>query len=86
MSRAQAEAAVPTLSFDAIDVSFDAIEDPKERRYFMQLPTSFDLSEEEVDKLRGLGGRLLRESPGYRDLIDSLQGAEKPGQRSMLKP
>jgi len=72
MSRAQAEAAVPTLSFDAIDVSFDAIEDPEEQRYFMNLPTSFVLSADEVDRLRALGGRLLRESPGYRELLDRI--------------
>lgn len=69
MPRAQAEAAVPKLRFDAIDVSFDAIEDPKEQRYFMDLPTSFVLSDEAVDRLRALGGRLLRESPTYRELL-----------------
>ena len=78
MSRAQAEAAVPTLSFDAIDVSFDAIEDPEEQRYFMNLPTSFVLSAEEVDRLRALGGRLLRESPGYRDLLDRISDRKAP--------
>ena len=31
---AEAEAAVPRITFDAIDVSFDAIEDPSERREF----------------------------------------------------
>ncbi|MDM0019418.1 patatin-like phospholipase family protein [Variovorax saccharolyticus] len=86
MSKAQAEADVPELRFDAIDVSFDSIADKKERLYFMNLPTSFVLSEEEVDKLRALGGRLLRESPGFRDLIDSLQGAATPAQRAALKP
>jgi NTE family protein len=60
--------------------------DKKERRYFMNLPTSFVLSEEEVDKLRDLGGRLLREAPGFRDLIDSLQGATTPAQRAALRP
>ena len=72
MSRAQAEASVPKLSFEAIDVSFDAIEDPQEQRYFMNLPTSFVLSAEEVDRLRALGGKLLRESPSYRELIERI--------------
>jgi hypothetical protein len=40
-SRAEAEAAVPKITFDAIDVSFDAIEDPAERRGFMEMPTTF---------------------------------------------
>ena len=52
----------PTCMFDAIDVSFDSIDDLEERRYFMNLPTSFVLPPEAVDRLRDLGGRLLRES------------------------
>jgi hypothetical protein len=35
-SRAEAEVSVPRITFDAIDVSFDAIEDPAERREFME--------------------------------------------------
>jgi NTE family protein len=82
MSKAQAEADVPDLRFDAIDVSFDSIVDPQERRYFMELPTSFVLSSEEVDKLRALAGRLLREAPGYRDLIQSVEDPAIPAQRA----
>ena len=73
MTRAEAEAAVPALSFDAIDVSFDAITDPQERRYFMELPTSFVLTAEAVDKLRAVGGRLLRESRGFQTLLRRIE-------------
>ncbi len=65
----QARAAVPSLSFEAIDVSFEAIDDPQERRYFMELPTSFALPAEAVDRLRALGGRLLRESPQFKAML-----------------
>lgn len=75
MSKAEAEAAVPKLSFDAIDVSFDAIENPEEKRYFMNLPTSFVLPDEAVDRLRALGGQLLRDSPAYRDLLQRIEDA-----------
>lgn len=75
MSKAQAEAAVPKLRFDAIDVSFESIEDPEERRYFMNLPTSFVLPDEAVDRLRELGGRLLRETPAYRELQQNMTGS-----------
>ncbi|SEB19155.1 patatin-like phospholipase family protein [Variovorax sp. YR216] len=68
MSKAQAEASVPKLRFDAIDVSFESIADPEERRYFMNLPTTFALPDEAVDRLRELGGRLLRETPAFREL------------------
>ncbi|MET0543108.1 MAG: patatin-like phospholipase family protein [Variovorax sp.] len=75
MSKAQAEAAVPDLKFDAIDVSFDAIENIDERKYFQNLPTSFVLPDDAVDRLRALGGQLLRQSPTYRDLMRRLDGA-----------
>lgn len=65
----QAEAAVPKIELHAIDVSFDAIRDEAERRYFMALPTSFHLPDEAVDRLREVGGRLLRESAGFQALL-----------------
>ena len=73
MTKAEAEAAVPALSFDAIDVSFDALTDPEERRYFMNLPTSFTLPPEAVDKLRAVGGRLLRESRSFQVLLRQIE-------------
>ncbi|MEP7101359.1 MAG: patatin-like phospholipase family protein, partial [Burkholderiales bacterium] len=69
MTKAQAEAAVPAISFDAIDVSFDSLVDPAERSYFMNLPTSFVLPSDAVDRLRAVGGRLLRESRAYQALL-----------------
>ena len=72
MTKAQAEAAVPAISFDAIDVSFDALADPQERRYFMDLPTSFVLPADAVDRLRAVGGRLLRESRSYQKLLKQI--------------
>lgn len=68
-TEAEAREAVPEVSFHAIDISFDAIADPEERRYFMTLPTTFALPPEAVDRLREIGGRLLRESPGFQALI-----------------
>lgn len=75
MSEAEAEAAVPRLSFDAIDISFDAIADPAERRYFMELPTSLSLPAEAVDRLRALGGRLLRDSRKMQELKRRIDAA-----------
>ncbi len=75
-SQAEAEAAVPMITFNTIDVSFDAIADPQEQRYFMELPTSFTLPPEAVDKLRELAGRLLRESPRFIELMESIAREE----------
>lgn len=38
----------------------------------MNLPTTFALPVEAVDRLRELGGRLLRESKGTQSLLQSL--------------
>ncbi len=51
-TKAQAEASVPRIDLDVLDVSFDAVPDPEERAYFMNLPTSFALTDEAVDRLR----------------------------------
>ena len=56
-----------------ITVSFDDIGDEKERQYFKRLPTSFTLSDEEVDGLREVGRRLLRASPDFQALVKALQ-------------
>ena len=72
MSRAEAEAKYPAIDFQVMDVSFDAIIDPEERAFFMNLPTSFVLDDEEVDRLREMGGRLLRQSPVYQEIVANL--------------
>ena len=51
-----------------IEVSFDLLE-AEERRYFKRLPTSFKLTDEQVDRLREVGGRLLRASPEFQNLL-----------------
>jgi NTE family protein len=85
-SRAEAEAAVPMITFDAIDVSFDAIEDPSERREFMEMPTTFHLPPESIDRLRELGGRLLRNSRPYKILIERIEEFAKRDTPSSGKP
>jgi NTE family protein len=74
MSEAQAEASVPKISLEVLDVSFDAIRDPKERDYFLNLPTSFVLKPDEVDRLREVAGRLLRQTPEYQQIVREMGG------------
>jgi NTE family protein len=59
-----------------IEVSFDAIDDPQQRRYFKLMPTSFSLQDKEVDDLRAAGRRLLRESPDFGELRHDLDGGD----------
>ena len=64
----------PSIDLYAIDVSFRDIADPGERHYFENLPTSFALSPEAVDRLREVAGRVLRASPAYSRLVQALGG------------
>jgi NTE family protein len=61
-----------------MDVNFENLSDPEERSFFMNLPTSFVLEEDQVDRLREVGGRLLRQSPTYQELLGKLNVIEQP--------
>jgi len=74
-SEAQAEASVPRVTSHVLDVSFDAIGDPQERATFMNLPTSFALPAADVDRLREVAGRLLRQTPEYKSLLLDFGGS-----------
>jgi NTE family protein len=71
-TREEAEARYPELRFHVLDINFENLSDPDERDYFMNLPTSFVLEDEQVDHLREVAGRLLRQSPVYQDLLMEL--------------
>jgi NTE family protein len=77
-TEAEAEASVPKITLHAIDVSFDTIRDPEERAVFMNLPTSFVLPAEDIDGLREIAGRLLRQSAEYETIVRELGGS--PGE------
>jgi hypothetical protein len=74
-TEAQAEASVPKVTLRVIDVGFDAIPDLKERASFMNLPTSFVLPADDVDRLREVAGRLMRQSADYQALVREFGGA-----------
>ena len=74
-SEEEAEASIPKVSLQVLDVSFDAIADPKERAYFMDLPTSFVLPAENIDRLREVAGMLLRQSAEYELVVRELGGS-----------
>ena len=69
---------VPDMTLYAIDVSFDANPDPAERDYLNDLPTSFVLSDEQVDRLRAAAGAAIRSSPEFARLLADLQSGASP--------
>jgi len=60
---------VPNAEVYAIDVSFPALKDKAELDYLNQLPTSFVLPAEAVDRLRAAAGRIIMESPEFQRLL-----------------
>jgi NTE family protein len=69
---AKAASGVPDIDIFPIDVSFEALDDEKEREYLMDLPTSFYLPPEAVDRLRGSAGKIVRESPDFQRFLQTL--------------
>jgi NTE family protein len=68
------EPGIPPVEFFVIEVSFDAVADPAQREYLQNLPTSFALSNEAVDRLREAGAQLLRDSAVFRKFVEDLAG------------
>ena len=54
-------------------LDFDGIHDPERRKALNQIPTSFNLSDEQVDLLIEAGGELLRTNPEYQRLLTDLR-------------
>jgi NTE family protein len=55
-----------------IRIGFGDIPDPKRRRLFNQIPTSFSLTNDQVDALLEAGGELLRNNVEFRRLMADL--------------
>ena len=60
---------VPDIEIYAIDVSFPALDDSAEFEFLNNLPTSFVLSDEAVDRLRAAAGRIILDSPEFQRLL-----------------
>ena len=63
-----------------VEINFEAVafipgEDP---RYYLDLPTTFSLSQEQIKKLIAIGPKLLQASPQYQCLLKVL-AAEAEG-------
>ena len=65
----------PVVAYN-VRVGFDDIEHPDDRSFFNRIPTSFSLSDEQVDRLIEAGRELLRNNPNYQRLLADLGGAQ----------
>jgi len=59
----------PNINLYAIDVSFGALKDQAERDYLNNLPTSFVLPPEAVDRLRAAARTIIMDSPDFKRLL-----------------
>jgi len=59
----------PDVTIYTIDVSFAALKDKAEIDYLNELPTSFYLPDEAVDRLRAAAGKIIMESPDFQRLM-----------------
>lgn len=55
-----------------IQLDFKDVPDQKRRRFLNQTPTSFSLTDEQVDSLIETGGELLRNNPEFKRLLSDL--------------
>ena len=62
-----------TIQTHLIEVAFETLADEEEREFFNNVATSFVLDDETVDRLIEVGGRLLRENPGFVSLLSDLR-------------
>jgi len=58
-----------------IYVSFRDIKDPAQREFFNHVPTSFKLTDKQVDRLIEVAGQLLRDNPEFQRLLADLGGS-----------
>lgn len=59
----------PDVGVYVVDVSFNALKDRAEFEYLNNLPTSFSLPEEAIDRLRAAAGKLIADLPEFRRLV-----------------
>jgi len=74
---AQCTANIPSphrVDLYPVQVAFEYIVPAEERDWFKNLPTSFELPRDTVDRLRAVGRRLLREDPKFQGLLKTLNG------------
>jgi NTE family protein len=71
--QADAPAGGPERRGYLVQVTFENLKDPAERLYFNRVKTRLQLPKEQIDKVREVAGRLLREAPAFKRLLVDLK-------------
>jgi len=64
-----------------VQLSFRDISQLEKRQFFNRIPTSFSLTDEQVDRLISAGRDLLRSNPDYQRFVADLGGRRTPPRR-----
>ncbi len=72
---------VPDTEIYVVDVSFAKVKDPEERAFLNNLPTSFVLSSDEVDRLRAAAVTVVGEAPELQRYVRDI--GVRPGASAM---
>jgi NTE family protein len=65
------------VTFDFVEVSFNAVHDEDQRQALNSIGTNFDLKDDQVDLLISAAGEVLRGSPEFRAFLERTQGRIK---------
>ena len=60
-----------------IKLDFESIDNKKQRKFFNNMATSFSLPNDQVDKLIEAGHKLLRQSPEFQKLLETIREEDK---------
>jgi NTE family protein len=65
------------VTFDFVEVSFNAVHDEDQRQALNSIGTNFDLKDDQVDLLISAAGEVLRGSPEFQAFLERTQGRAK---------
>ncbi len=69
---ANSEATCSEVNMHLVEINFESVEDPEQRKALRLMPTSFALPKDAVDQIRGTARALLRDSAEYREFLQSV--------------
>jgi hypothetical protein len=66
---------------DLVELSFERVKDPEERRYLDLVPTAFTISTEQTSRVRHAAQVLVDESPELREFLEQSAKSASKGTR-----
>lgn len=74
------------IGFHLVDLRFGDVRDPEERRFLVNLPTSFALDDASIGRVRAAARELLESSPAFAEVVQALERLPVRSPRSDAQP